>query len=151
EATLTHFDISTRHFDFAAIFIAFAALFDLLDGRIARLINAASEFGIELDSLADVLSFGIAPAVLAYTWSFHPAPQMQKFSLATSFLFLVCGALRLARFNVQARKPASEPNAKLAKKYFVGMPIPVGASVIAAIVHFSPTPLIAGRTEFNIF
>jgi CDP-diacylglycerol---serine O-phosphatidyltransferase len=140
---------ATRHFDLAAISIGFAVLFDFLDGRIARMANATSEFGVELDSIADVLSFGIAPAVLAYTWGYGSIPGFQKLAWAVSFMFLVCGALRLARFNVQARKPvAQETHPKLAKKYFLGMPIPAGASLIAAIVHFTPRPLIA-RTEPN--
>ncbi len=138
-----NFELSTHHFDVAAQSIGWAVLFDLLDGRIARMTKATTEFGVELDSLADVLSFGIAPAVLAYTWSYSPLPQFQKIAWAVSFMFLVCGALRLARFNVLARSASTqEATAKIAKKYFVGMPIPAGASLIAAIVHFTPTPLV---------
>jgi CDP-diacylglycerol---serine O-phosphatidyltransferase len=132
--------------------IGFAVLFDFLDGRIARMANATSEFGVELDSIADVLSFGIAPAVLAYTWGYSNIMEFQKLAWAVSFMFLVCGALRLARFNVQARKPiAQETHPKLAKKYFVGMPIPAGASLIAAIVHFSPQPLVTRNQQINLF
>ena len=135
---------AAEHFDRAAINIGFAFLFDGLDGRIARMTGATTEFGLELDSIADVLSFGIAPALLAFTWGYGEAAQLHKVAWMVSFLFVICGALRLARFNVQARKPSPNlPSKSLAadKKAFVGMPIPVGASLIAAIVHFKPTPL----------
>jgi len=142
---------ATGHFDRAAINIGFAYLFDGLDGRIARMTNAATEFGVELDSIADVLSFGIGPAVLAFTWGYGMMPQLHKIAWAVSFLFLICGALRLARFNVQARQPHPKQhlkNPKLEKKAFVGMPIPAGATLIAAIVHFTPEPL-SSRTGFS--
>lgn len=137
-----------HHFDLAAMCIGFSVLFDFLDGRIARMANATSEFGVELDSLADVLSFGIAPAVLVYSWAYSPIVELQKIGWAVSFMFLVCGALRLARFNVLARKPVQD---KSVKKYFVGMPIPAGASLIAAIVHFTPVPLIMRKTQTDLF
>jgi CDP-diacylglycerol--serine O-phosphatidyltransferase len=133
-----------EHFDRAAITIGFAALFDLLDGRVARMTNTTSEFGIELDSIADVVSFGLAPAVLAFAWGYGQVPELRNVGWAASFLFLICGALRLARFNVQARqsKPNLPPkNPKVDKKAFVGLPIPVGAVMIASLVHFSPRPL----------
>jgi CDP-diacylglycerol--serine O-phosphatidyltransferase len=135
---------ATEHFDRAAIVIGFAALFDLLDGRVARMTNATSEFGLELDSIADVISFGIAPAVLAFAWGYGQVPDLHNVGWAASFLFVICGALRLARFNVQARRPHSNlppKNPKVDKKAFVGMPIPVGATMIASIAHFSPRPL----------
>ncbi|MEN3332828.1 MAG: CDP-diacylglycerol---serine O-phosphatidyltransferase [Blastocatellia bacterium] len=135
---------ATEHFDRAAITIGFAALFDLLDGRVARMTNTTSEFGIELDSIADVVSFGLAPAVLAFAWGYGQVPELRNVGWAASFLFLICGALRLARFNVQARqtKPNLPPkNPKLDKKAFVGLPIPFGAAMIASLVHFSPRPL----------
>ncbi|MCS6884044.1 MAG: CDP-diacylglycerol--serine O-phosphatidyltransferase [Acidobacteriota bacterium] len=138
---------ATAHFDVSAQCIGWAVLFDLLDGRIARMTKATTEFGVELDSIADVLSFGIAPAALAFAWGANPAPQMQKLAWAVSFMFLVCGALRLARFNVLSRKP-QEP---ALKRYFVGMPIPAGASVIAAIVHFTPVPLSKREVSLRIF
>jgi len=136
--------VAAEHFNKAALAIGFAALFDLLDGRIARMTNTTSEFGIELDSIADVVSFGVAPAVLAYTWGYGQMPQFNKFAWAVSFLFLICGALRLARYNVQARQtnPNLPPKNPKEKKAFVGMPIPAGAYLIAAIVHFSPLPLM---------
>jgi CDP-diacylglycerol--serine O-phosphatidyltransferase len=135
---------ATEHFDRAAVNIGFAVLFDFLDGRIARLTGATSEFGIELDSIADVISFGIAPAVLAFTWGYGHIAGLHKVAWAASFIFVICGALRLARYNVQARQPKPNlpiKNPKAEKKAFVGMPIPAGACLIAAIVHFTPTPL----------
>lgn len=135
---------ATEHFDRAAITIGFAALFDLLDGRVARMTNTTSEFGIELDSIADVVSFGLAPAVLAFAWGYGQVPDLRNVGWAASFLFLICGALRLARFNVQARqtKPNLPPkNPKVDKKAFVGLPIPFGAAMIASLVHFSSRPV----------
>jgi CDP-diacylglycerol--serine O-phosphatidyltransferase len=130
------------HFDFAAKAIGFAVLFDGLDGRIARLTNTSSDFGRELDSLADVITFGVAPALLAYMWGFHLLPpidpeirlRMGQLGAVASFLFLVAGASRLARFNIAVNPQPSNPG-RPDKKYFVGMPIPAGAGVIAAIVH----------------
>jgi CDP-diacylglycerol---serine O-phosphatidyltransferase len=135
--------LAIEHFDRAAITIGFAALFDLLDGRVARMTNTTSEFGVELDSIADVVSFGLAPAVLAFVWGYGQVPDLRNVGWAASFLFLICGALRLARFNVQARQ--TKPNMPMKnpkdKKAFVGLPIPFGAAMIASIVHFSPRPL----------
>jgi CDP-diacylglycerol---serine O-phosphatidyltransferase len=131
------------YFDHAAIAIGVAYLLDGLDGRIARLTGATSEFGVELDSIADVLSFGIAPAVLAYAWGYGSTPGLGRLAWAVSFFFLICGALRLARFNVLARAPRfDEPGTtpKLDKRYFVGLPIPGAAGLVAAIVHFTPAP-----------
>jgi CDP-diacylglycerol---serine O-phosphatidyltransferase len=142
--SLGQVDAATEHFDRAAVNIGFAVLFDFLDGRIARLTGATSEFGIELDSIADVISFGIAPAVLAFAWGYGQIEGLHKVAWAASFIFVICGALRLARFNVQARQPKPNlpvKNPKVDKKAFVGMPIPAGASLIAAIAHFTPTPL----------
>lgn len=132
------------HFDFAAKAIGFAVLFDGLDGRIARLTRTSSDFGRELDSLADVITFGVAPALLAYMWGFHLVPpidpefrtKLLQFGAVVSFLFLVAGASRLARFNIQVNPQPSNPG-RPDKKYFVGMPIPAGAGVIAAVVHFT--------------
>ncbi len=138
---------ATAQFDNAARAIGWAALFDALDGRIARMTKTTTEMGIQLDSLADVLTFGIAPAVLAYAWGYGAAlpdgSQAQKLGWFVSFMFLMCGALRLARFNVQATRPRtlSEGTAKVDKKNFVGLPIPAAACLIAAIVHFAPSPL----------
>ena len=105
------------HFDFAAKAIGFAVLFDGLDGRIARMTNTSSDFGRELDSLADVITFGVAPAVLAYMWGFHLLPQLMnpelhtklgQFGAVASFLFLMAGASRLARFNIHDESAALE-------------------------------------------
>jgi CDP-diacylglycerol---serine O-phosphatidyltransferase len=134
------------HFDNAAKAIGFAVLFDGLDGFIARMTNTTSDFGRELDSLADVITFGIAPALLAWAWGFHQvSAQISRPDMATllprlgaiaSFLFLIAGASRLARFNISTNPQPSNPG-RPGKKYFVGMPIPAGAGVIAAVVHFS--------------
>jgi CDP-diacylglycerol---serine O-phosphatidyltransferase len=144
--------LATNHLNIASMCIGWAVLCDFLDGRIARLIKATSEFGVQLDSLADVLSFGIAPAVLMYTWGFAMIPEFQKLSWGASFIFLICGALRLARFNVQASKPAPpEVNAKTAKRFFVGLPIPAAAGLLASIVHFTPLPMLYKSVDFNFF
>lgn len=134
------------HFDNAAKAIGFAVLFDGLDGRIARMTNTTSDFGRELDSLADVITFGIAPALLAWAWGFHQvsaeisrpdmASLLPRLGAIASFLFLIAGASRLARFNISTNPQPSNPG-RPGKKYFVGMPIPAGAGVVAAVVHFS--------------
>ena len=133
------------HLDFAAKAIGFAVLFDGLDGRIARMTNTASDFGRELDSLADVIAFGVAPALLAWMWGFHLLPmiiapdlrlKITELGSVACFAFLMAGASRLARFNIAKNPQPSNPG-RPGKKYFVGMPIPAGAGVIAAIVHYS--------------
>lgn len=134
------------HFDNAAKAIGFAVLFDGLDGRIARMTHTTSDFGRELDSLADVITFGIAPALLAWGWGFQEIStesaypelvlKITHLGAIASFLFLVAGASRLARFNITVNPQPSNPG-RPGKKYFVGMPIPAAAGVIAAVVHFS--------------
>lgn len=133
------------HFDFAAKAIGFAVLFDGLDGRIARMTHTDSEFGRELDSLADVITFGVAPALLAWMWGFHLLPLTIDHQMRTKviqlgsiacFGFLMAGASRLARFNITTNPQPSNPG-RPGKKYFVGLPIPAGAGVIAAVVHFT--------------
>lgn len=144
---------AARHFNIAALFIGWAVLFDFLDGRVARMTNSTTQFGVEFDSIADVLTFGIAPALLVYCWGYGFVPELGSAPWAVSFLYLICGALRLARFNVMASKPKlQKPNAspKLDKKAFVGMPIPAGASLIASIVHFWPTPATAMSQQVNM-
>src|SRR6266436_1548899 len=131
-------------FDWAAKAIGFAILFDGLDGRIARMTNTTSEFGKQLDSLADVITFGVAPAFLAYAWGVRYAgapfgnPELQaklvQLGAIITFLFLTAGASRLARFNIQVNPQPSNPG-RPGRKYFVGMPIPAGAGAIAAMVH----------------
>ena len=131
-------------FDFAARAIGWAILFDGLDGRIARMTNASSEFGREFDSLADVITFGLAPALLAYSWGVKPVEEiygsqivyyLQQAGWVITFAFLICGAARLARFNIDAVKPTTD------RKAFVGLPIPGAAGVIAATVHFFKYPI----------
>jgi CDP-diacylglycerol--serine O-phosphatidyltransferase len=133
------------HLDLAAKAIGLAILFDGLDGRIARMTNTTSDFGKELDSLADVITFGVAPAILAWVWGFRLLPPLDDVDLrlrlvqlgtVAGFIFLTAGAARLARFNIQANPQPSNPG-RPGKKYFVGMPIPAGAGVIAAVVHFT--------------
>ena len=132
------------HFDHAAMAIGVAVVADGLDGRIARMTNTASDFGRELDSLADVITFGVAPAILAFMWGFRsltdvPGQELHlrltQFGLIATFIFLVAGASRLARFNIQTNPQPSNPG-RPGRKYFVGMPIPAGAGAIAAVVHF---------------
>lgn len=143
------------HFDNAAKAIGFAVLFDGLDGRIARMTRTSSDFGRELDSLADVITFGVAPALLAWTWGFRNLPallassstaalveKLGQFGAIASFLFLMAGASRLARFNIAVNPQPSNPG-RPGKKYFVGMPIPAGAGIIAAMVHFSGGEIIS--------
>ncbi len=118
------------YFLWASGLLLAAGVFDGLDGRIARATNTATEFGVQLDSLADVLSFGMAPAILAYRYGFFTLgltdPQLRAVGWGASFFFVACGALRLARFNVQVGSVDS--------RFFVGMPIPAGAACIAAII-----------------
>ena len=109
----------------AAWLILLAGIFDGLDGRVARLTRTHSDFGIEYDSLCDLTSFGLAPAVLAYTWTLS---HFKQFGWAAAFLFFTCGALRLARFNVQIDD--------VEKKHFQGLPIPTAAYVVASYVIF---------------
>jgi len=112
----------------AAIFIIIANLLDGLDGTVARLTRTSTQFGIEFDSLADLVSFGVAPGVLVYYWALLP---WGTWGWLASGLYVVCGALRLARFNVQASSAE--------KTHFVGLPIPAAAEMIVAIVllyHF---------------
>jgi CDP-diacylglycerol--serine O-phosphatidyltransferase len=133
------------HLDFAAKAIGFAVLFDGLDGRIARMTHTDSDFGKELDSLADVITFGVAPALLAWMWGFKLLPTTIDPEMRTKivqlgsifcFAFLMAGASRLARFNITKNPQPSNPG-RPGKKYFVGLPIPAAAGVIAAMVHFS--------------
>ena len=139
---------AAAHFNSAAVAIGWACLFDTLDGRIARLTKTTTEIGIQLDSIADVVTFGLAPAVLAYTWGYGASltegSELHSLGWFLSFMYLICGAFRLARFNVQASRPRilAEGTPKVDKKNFVGLPIPMAGAFIAALVHFSPWPLI---------
>jgi CDP-diacylglycerol--serine O-phosphatidyltransferase len=137
------------HFALAAKALGFAAFLDALDGGIARLTNTASDFGRELDSLADAITFGLAPAVLALMWGvlFAVAPDqpvlqthLSRVGYLISFFYLLCGTVRLARFNVQTN-PASSSPVRPERKYFVGMPIPAGALFVAAVVYMDGSPV----------
>lgn len=111
------------NFQRAAWFILLSAILDGLDGKVARLTGTTSKFGVELDSLADVVAFGVAPGVLMYAWALKP---FGKLGWLAAFLYVVCGALRLARFNVQVSTVES--------KRFIGLPIPAAASIVATCV-----------------
>ena len=146
------------HLDNAAKAIGFAVLFDGLDGRIARMTGTSSDFGKELDSLADAITFGVAPAMLAWSWGFNLMPtvmltqwhiKLTQLGAIASFLFLIAGASRLARFNITNNPQPSNPG-RPGKKYFVGMPIPAGAGVIAAVVHFEAgDPIVSWYTALT--
>ncbi|MFZ1086257.1 MAG: phosphatidylcholine/phosphatidylserine synthase [Terracidiphilus sp.] len=136
-------DVRT-HLDWAAIAILIAIPLDSLDGRIARMTNTCSDFGKELDSLADAITFGVAPSLLAFIWGFHFLPdsipsQMHENLLHAGaficFLFLIGGVSRLARFNI-SHDPQPRNPGRADRKYFVGMPIPAAAGLLAASVHF---------------
>lgn len=114
-----------QNFKLAAYLIILSAIFDMLDGRVARMTGAVSRFGVEYDSIADVVAFGVAPAFLVYVWALEP---YGRFGIIAAFLYLVCGALRLARFNVQVNTVES--------RKFNGLPIPGAAMVIASVVLF---------------
>lgn len=134
---------SNAHFSLAAKALGFAVFFDGLDGRIARMTRTTSDFGRELDSLADVITFGIAPAILAFVWgvryviSAEPSVESNliRAGYLVVFFYLLCGAVRLARFNIQSLPGRPD------HKYFVGMPIPAGAGFIAAIVYMDDSPV----------
>ena len=135
---------SLTHLDVAAISILLAIPFDSLDGRIARMTNTASDFGRELDSLADVITFGVAPSLLAWVWGFHSLPEtinpdlrhhIMQGGAFLCFLYVIGGASRLARFNI-SHDPKPRNPGRPDRKYFVGMPIPAAAGLLATTVHF---------------
>jgi CDP-diacylglycerol---serine O-phosphatidyltransferase len=137
------------HFAIAAKALGIAVFFDGLDGRIARMTNTVSDFGRELDSMADVVTFGIAPAVLAFVWGvfFVISPEgsqllshLIRAGYVVVFFYLLCGAVRLARFNVQTNPKPKNPG-RPDRKYFVGMPIPAAAGFIAAVVFMDTPPV----------
>ena len=138
----THGAGADSNFQTAAIAIGVASFLDGLDGMIARMTNTTSEFGREMDSLADIISFGMAPAVLAFAWgvqfvepSFGEPVRNQLFNAGyfIAFLFLLCGAARLARFNIQ-KNPIPKNPGRPDRKYFVGLPIPAAAAAVATVV-----------------
>jgi CDP-diacylglycerol--serine O-phosphatidyltransferase len=128
----------------AALFIVFAMVFDVLDGRVARLTRTQSAFGVQIDSLADIVSFGVAPAILVYRWSLDVLGDAGMF---LSFAFLACGAIRLARFNVLATQPSGAP--KKPSKYIVGLPIPGAAGLLVSIIvaNFAVTGSLRSTPE----
>ena len=115
----------------AAPFIGFAVVLDMLDGRIARLTNTTSEFGVEFDSMADIISFGVAPALLSFCWGLQ---ALGRLGWAASFMFVAAAAMRLARFNIQSGGDGD-------KRYFVGMPSPAAAAILASTVFAFPDGL----------
>jgi CDP-diacylglycerol--serine O-phosphatidyltransferase len=121
-------------FTAAAIAIIIGVMFDVLDGKIARATNTTSQFGLAYDSLADLVSFGLAPGIMIYLWALKP---LGRIGWLAAFLFMACGALRLARFNSQVGTVGSD--------YFVGLPIPAGASMAATTVLFCHRFNIAGN------
>ena len=135
---------ASENFAVAAKAIGAAVFLDGLDGRIARMTNTTSDFGREMDSLADVISFGLAPAVLAFAWGVQfvgplgntMRGQIHNAGYFISFLFLLCGAVRLARFNVQ-KNPVPKNPGRPDRKYFVGLPIPAAAGMVASVVFAS--------------
>ncbi len=143
----TNAELAAMYFNRAGLAIGLAILFDTIDGRVARATRTATEIGVQFDSLADVLTFGIAPTALIYAWAIgptftenSPGANLGVFML---FMFLMCGAFRLARFNVQATRPRVliEGTPKVDKKAFVGLPIPPAGGLLAALVHYSPAPM----------
>lgn len=119
--------ISVFHSEYvtAAVAIVVGSVFDLLDGKLARLTKTTSRFGVEYDSLSDLVTFGVAPGLLAYSWALQPYGRLGWMGL---FLYIVCGALRLARFNVQV--------SSLENKDFIGLPTPAAAGLVATMVMF---------------
>ncbi len=113
------------NFESAAIFIIVAGVFDSLDGRVARLTNTTSKFGVEYDSLSDMVSFGVAPGILSYLWALQ---DYQRLGWLAAFLYVATTALRLAKFNTMSQSPLTD------KSYFSGLPCPAAAGVIATTV-----------------
>lgn len=140
---LENLGLAAIHFDYAARAIGFAVLFDALDGRLARLMRTTTAFGLQLDSMADMVSFGIAPAFLAFAWGVRAVlPQagisgVEDLAAAgwlVSFLFVICCAARLARFNIHSGTSPS-PSPRPEHRNFVGLPSPAAAGLVAAIIH----------------
>ncbi|MET0385770.1 MAG: CDP-diacylglycerol--serine O-phosphatidyltransferase [Polyangiales bacterium] len=113
----------------ASLLIIFAMFFDMVDGRVARLTRTQSAFGVEIDSLADIVSFGVAPATLIYAWSLS---SLGTVGVAACFAYIACGAIRLARFNVLATDTSGRP--KKPSKYILGLPIPGAAGILVSLV-----------------
>jgi len=145
-AVLATLEGRVTDFDNAAIAIGFAIVLDSLDGRVARAMGTNSEFGKQFDSLADIVSFGIAPAFLAYAWGIRAmavvgapdALHLTQLGWLIGFFYVGCAAWRLARFNIHGMAPGSS-------RFFVGMPTPAAAGMIAATVHFFQLPIADAR------
>jgi CDP-diacylglycerol---serine O-phosphatidyltransferase len=140
----------------ASLLIIFAMFFDTIDGRVARLTRTQSAFGLQLDSLADVVAFGIAPAVLVYHWALEP---LGLAAVAACFAFVACGAIRLARFNVLSMTTSGAP--KKPDKYILGLPIPGAAGILVSLVaanhavhgelSSSPVPVLVVVLSLSFF
>jgi len=131
--------VKNPHFEVASMAIGAAVILDGLDGRIARMTNTVSDFGREMDSLADVITFGLAPAILAYVWGMQFVNaggflNDHRAGYFLAFIYLLCGAARLARFNVQTNPIPKNPG-RPDRKYFVGLPIPAAAGMVASVVY----------------
>ncbi len=127
------------NFEQSAIAIFIAMVMDGLDGRVARMTNTQSAFGAEYDSLSDMVSFGVAPALIMYTWALQP---MQKLGWIAAFIYCACAALRLARFNTKLEDPFQD------KRYFQGLPSPAAAALLAGFVWVSYEYNVDGREIF---
>jgi len=143
-----------QHFKAASVAIGAAVFLDGLDGRIARMTNTVSDFGREMDSLADLVTFGLAPAVMAFAWGVRfvnfavdkvTLEYLHRAGYFVSFLFLICGAARLARFNVQ-KNPIPKNPGRPDRKYFVGLPIPSAAAMVAAVIYASDSEPLTNWT-----
>lgn len=137
--TLSAGEATSEHLYKAALAVFFAIFFDGFDGRVARLTNTASDFGVQLDSLADVISFGVAPALLVYKWALAPFGLL---GMAIACTFACCGALRLARFNVLAQSGEGS------NRFFVGLPIPLAAGMIVSLV-IAHERVLGGEVQGN--
>jgi CDP-diacylglycerol--serine O-phosphatidyltransferase len=135
--TNNRFDLASTYFEHAAWMLFIAAVFDTFDGLVARGLGATSEFGKEYDSLADMVTFGAAPAILVYAWGLH---VLGNLGAGIAFLFMASVSLRLARFNVMTGKTDY--------RYFVGLPSPAGALTIASIVNYAPSPIAETDRRF---
>lgn len=127
-------------FEKAAIALVVAGLLDIFDGKIARITGSSSRFGMEFDSLADLVSFGVGPALLMYMWAFQPYGRA---GWVAAFLLVACGAMRLARFNVHADK--------VDRRWFIGLPIPAAAGFMASTVLLLEQPVVFGRPLGTLF
>ncbi len=133
-------NLGNMRFTYAAYFIILAMIFDIMDGRVARLTKGTSNFGAEFDSLADLVSFGAAPAVLVYFKYFSGHEEVSNLGIFISFIYLLCGAIRLARFNLN---PTTD--------YFCGMPIPGGAALISTMVLFDSSLITGQKLDTHIY